>query len=121
LAVANIVSAVALKATTHKSYNTHWRTYILFCLAHELDPLVLSAFDAIRHRSACTAEKVEVRFTRYALYLGCQRHATRARHYSYSSVKDYVLGSRRQLSLLLHINLASVCADLFTLSNTLGA
>ena len=119
MAIAGIVSAVALKATTHKSYSTHWRTYILFCLVHSLDPLVLAPFDAIHHKSACTAEKVEVRFTRYALYLGCQRHHTRARHYSFTSVKDYVLGARRQLSLLLHINLASICADLFTLSNTL--
>ena len=94
---------------------------MLFCMSLQLDPLVLDTYDTIHFNTPQSASKVEVRFTRFALYLGCQRHPskTQTQHYSFSSIKDYVLGARRQLSILLNINFASVCADLFTLANTL--
>ena len=74
----------------------------------QLDPLVLDTYDAIHFNTPQSASKVEVRFTRFALYLGCQRHPSKAQtqHYSFSSIKDYVLGARRQLSILLNINFA---------------
>ena len=78
MAVASIVSAVALKSSTHRTYSTHWKTYIIFCLSFHLDPLVLEAYDVIHYNSPQSASKVEVRFTRFAIYLGCQRHPSKA-------------------------------------------
>ena len=119
MALASVVSCVALKANTHKTYSTHWRTYIVFCLAHDLDPLVLDLFDLLRSDSNRSISLVEIRFTRFALYLGCQRHRTQKRHFTYSSVKDYVYGARRQLSIMLDVDLADTCARSFMLQKTL--
>jgi hypothetical protein len=122
LAAARCVQAVALKTSTHKTYETHWSTYTAFCLfgtgtTLEINPL--SPDDITDYTAPSTAEKIDVRFTRFALFLAAQKHPTKGRHFTYASVRGYVFGARRCLSTILVFDLAAISRCRLGLSSTL--
>ena len=70
MALLRSVQSVALQNSSQCTYNTHVKTYIIFCLGASkpaLDPLILSVTDLRQLNTVHVARKVDLRFAFFAM------------------------------------------------------
>jgi hypothetical protein len=115
MALLRSVQSVALQNSSQCTYNTHVKTYIIFCLGASkpaLDPLILSVTDLRQINTVHVARKVDLRFAFFAMWLaghpkiGTENNQVVEFHYKYKSVVAYANGARAQLSRWFGVNVA---------------